>query len=388
MQEYRDVVGVESYEQIIEEAGLTHRPVLALTCTAPPPPPPVTGGFVLAVDRQNLPADVPGCRPSRGMARLSPANPAIEPAGLAVQFFLRVRLFTGKEGAAFSESAMSTKVDTGFRFVTHQMHPIAMMMEAVKSGIEQLQRRRYLAAYASILVSILDRTQLAREAGHSRGMVMAKPGSVAREAILRRQARARATRERDPVVDIGVVLRCWHSQLLDRVIGYVAGAFGQEIMGLLKEVGIATGYAFWASGAPDDAVSPQEWSQRRAAWQQALDGQSGEGIEFRYDGESMDLSCPWSELEPYVPSLESRARELAEPALFSRWYESLPPKGDDGEHIWKRHAQFRDLLNDDPAMRAALAADVERLKPKLLTGVELDAARRREQLVLLPAGFA
>jgi hypothetical protein len=283
---------------------------------------------------------------------------------------------------------MSTKVDTGFRFVTEQRYTITAMMEAVKSGIEQLQRRRYLAAYASILVSMLDRTQLAREAGHSRGMVIAKPGSLAREAIFRRQARARAVGERDPAVDIGVVLRCWHSQLLDRVIGYVAGAFGQETLGLLKDAGIATGYAFWTSGARDDTVSPQEWSQRRAAWHQALNGQSGERIEFCYDAESMDLLCPWCELEPYVPSLESRARELAEPALFSRWYESLPPKVDDGEHIWKRHTQFRDLLTDDPAMRATLAADIERLKPKLLTGGALDAARRREQLVLLPTGFA
>jgi hypothetical protein len=232
---------------------------------------------------------------------------------------------------------MSTKVDTGFRFVAPQMRPIAMMTEAVKSGIEQLQRRRYLAAYARILVSILDRTQLAREAGHARGMVMAMPGSVAREAILRRQAQARATRERDPAVDIGVVLRCWHSQLLDRVIGYVASAFGQEIMGLLTDADVATRYAFWASGAPDDAVSPQEWSQRRAAWHQALDGQSGERIECYYDGEWLDLSCPWSELESYVPSPESRARELAEPALFSRWYESLPQEDDDGDHIWTRH---------------------------------------------------
>ncbi|OUL90465.1 hypothetical protein CA603_17345 [Paraburkholderia hospita] len=185
-----------------------------------------------------------------------------------------------------------------------------------------------------------------------------------------------------------MVLRCWHSQLLDRIIGYVAGAFGQEILGLLNDAGIATGYAFWTSGARDDMVSPQEWSQRRAAWHEALNGQSGQRIEFCYDAESMDLLCAWSELEPYVPSLESRARGLAEPALFSRWYESLPPKGDDGEHIWKRHTQFRDLLKDDPAMQAALAADVQRLTPKLLTGGELDAARRREQLVLLPAEFA
>lgn len=39
-------------------------------------------------------------------------------------------------------------------------------------------------------------------------------------------------------------------------------------------------------------------------------------------------------------------------------------------------------------MQAALTADIERLKPKPLTGGVLDAARRREQLVLLPARFA
>jgi hypothetical protein len=172
------------------------------------------------------------------------------------------------------------------------------MMEAVKSGIEQLQRRRYLAAYSSILVSTLDRTQLARETGHSRGMVIAKPGSLAREAIFRRQARARAAGERNPAVDIGVVLRCWHSQLLDRLIGYIAGAFGPEIVCGQRQMSpsslaahqsrrepsvsnctrrimkhslkvalacgtvaalCATGAAntFWTGGARDDAVSPQ-----------------------------------------------------------------------------------------------------------------------------------
>jgi ABC-type amino acid transport system permease subunit len=71
---------------------------------------------------------------------------------------------------------MNTKVDTGFQFVAQQLRSIASLMEAVRSGIEQVQHRRYLAAYACILVSMLDRTQLAREAGHSRGMVIAKPG--------------------------------------------------------------------------------------------------------------------------------------------------------------------------------------------------------------------
>ncbi|QCP48264.1 hypothetical protein FAZ95_03085 [Trinickia violacea] len=283
---------------------------------------------------------------------------------------------------------MSTKVDMGFQFVAQQLRSIASLMEVVRSGIEQLQHRRYVAAYACILVSMLDRTQLAREAGQLQGMVMAKPGSLAREAILRRQARARATRERDSAVDLSVVLRCWHSQLLDRVIGYVVGAFGPEILGLLKDAGLATAYAFWNAGAPDRAVSPQEWSQRRAVWHQALDGQSGEGIEFCYDAESMDLSCPWSELAPYVPSLESRARDVVEPTMFTRWYASLPQQGPDSAHIWQRYAEFRALLNEDPATRDALASEVERLKPKLLTGGALDAARRREQLVLLPVRFA
>lgn len=36
-------------------------------------------------------------------------------------------------------------------------------------------------------------------------------------------------------------------------------------------------------------------------------------------------------------------------------------------------------------MKAALAAEIERLKPWLLTGGALESARRREQPVLLPA---
>lgn len=60
----------------------------------------------------------------------------------------------------------------------------------------------------------------------------------------------------------------------------------------------------------------------------------------------------------------------------------------DGAHIWQRHAQFCALLEDAPVLRAMLAAEVERFKPKLLTGSALDTARRREQLLLLPACFA
>ena len=281
---------------------------------------------------------------------------------------------------------MSAKVYTGFKFITHQMRNIAVTMEAVRDGIGQLQRTRYLSAYACILVSMLDRTQVARKAGHAQGMVIAKPGGLVREAILRRQARARATHERDPAVDVDVVLKCWHSQRLDRVIGYVAGEFGQEVLGLLEAAGVATGYAFWNNGASGDRVPSQAWSQ--CTGHPAPEGQSGESLQFRYDGEWVGLSFQWWELEPHVPSLERRARELAEPALFSRWYAALPHKGAAGEHIWQHHAQFQALLRDEPAMQAALATDIERLKPRLLTGGALDAARRREQPVLLPPRFA
>lgn len=39
-------------------------------------------------------------------------------------------------------------------------------------------------------------------------------------------------------------------------------------------------------------------------------------------------------------------------------------------------------------MKAALAAEIERLKPTLLTAGALDVTRRREQPVLLPTRFA
>lgn len=43
------------------------------------------------------------------------------------------------------------------------------------------------------------------------------------------------------------------------------------------------------------------------------------------------------------------------------------------------------LVRDDATMQASLAADIERFKPRLLTGRALDAARRREQPVLFAA---
>lgn len=282
---------------------------------------------------------------------------------------------------------MSTKVYTGFKFVSRSMRDIVTALASVKADIEQLQRNHYLKAYACLLVSLLDRSQAAIEAGKTEGMVGAIPGRQVRDTIHKRQARVRATSERDPAVDVEVELRCWHSQLLDEVIGYTYGEFASEVLALLKAKGVVTAYGYWNIVDPDNEVPEHEWAQRKAAWHEALGKKSGARFDFRYDGMMTDLPVIWAELEPHIPSLDFRAGELAESDMFSSWYEALPDKAVDSADAFNRYSQFRGLLRNDPQVKAQLAAEIERRKPLMLVGEALDIARTQKQLLMPPRDF-
>ncbi|MBK3780019.1 hypothetical protein G3A43_07100 [Paraburkholderia aspalathi] len=277
---------------------------------------------------------------------------------------------------------MSTRVYTGFKFVSRSMRDIVIALGSIKTDIEQLQRNRYLKAYACLLVSLLDRSQSAIESGKTGGMVSAMPGRQVRDGIQKRQAHVRATLERDPAVDLEVELRCWYSQLRDEVIGYAYGEFDGEVLRLLIEKGVATNYAYWNSTDPDEDVPENEWEQRKAAWNEALDDKSGACFVFRYDGRMADLPLTWAELEPLVPSLDFRASELAESDLFSSWYEALPDKSADSADVLNRHSEFRRLLREDPTMKEKLSAEIERRKLLLVKGEALDNARKQKQLLV------
>jgi hypothetical protein len=154
------------------------------------------------------------------------------------------------------------------------------------------------------------------------------------------------------------------------------------VLTLLKERGLATDYAYWNNVDPDEDVPENEWVQRKAAWNEALDKKSGACFVFRYDGRMADLPLTWVELEPFVPSLDFRASELAESDLFSSWYEALPDKATDSTDVLNRHSEFRRLLREDPTMKEKLSAEIERRKSLLLTGDALDNARKEKQLLV------
>jgi len=279
---------------------------------------------------------------------------------------------------------MSTEIYTGFKFVMTELSGIVAAMDQVKGHIEELQRKRYLTAYACLLASTLDRSRQAIAAGRTEGMVTGRPGSLVHRAIQKRQAHVRATRERDPAVDLEVVLTCWYSRHLGEVVGCVFGEFSEPVLKLLRDTGVATDYAYWTGVESDEDVPPQEWAQRKAVWAEVQNRKAGMGFQFRFDGEKASYPFQWDELVPHLPDLEFRARELAEPALFQRWYDALADKREDKEDIWQLHSQFRRRLRDDPAAKEQLADEIAKLKPLLLTAEELDKARVCPQLLVSP----
>ncbi|WP_126223547.1 hypothetical protein [Burkholderia ambifaria] len=277
---------------------------------------------------------------------------------------------------------MSTRVYTGFKFVARELRDIVTAMEGIKASIEKLQREGFLKVYACMLVTLLDRSQAAVAAGNSEQLVQGMAGRRVRDAIYKRQAQVRTTRERDPAVDFEVVLACWYSRKLGEVIGYVYGELSETVLTMLKETGVATEYGYWNNTDRPESVSAREWRMRGKVWDEVLDGKSGQGFQFRYDGEMANMPFKWDELQAHLPSIESRAREQAEANLLARWSDAPPVKPDDWSAAWQRYTEFRRQLRRDPAMQDALATEIERLKPLLLTGESLNAARKTPQLLI------
>ncbi|RQR65654.1 hypothetical protein DIE18_04180 [Burkholderia sp. Bp9125] len=274
---------------------------------------------------------------------------------------------------------MSTRVYTGFKFVARELRDIVTAMDGIKASIEKLQREGFLKVYAGMLVRLLDRSQAAVAAGKSEQLVQGMAGRRVRDAICKRQAQVRTTRERDPAVDFEVVLACWYSRKLGEVIGYVYGELSETVLTMLKETGVATEYGYWNNTDRPESVSAREWRMRGKVWDEVLDGKSGQGFQFRYDGETANMPFKWEELQAHLPSIDSRAREQAEANLLARWSDALPVKPDDWSAAWQLYTEFRQQLRRDPAMQEALATESERLKPLLLAGESLNAARKSPQ---------
>lgn len=279
---------------------------------------------------------------------------------------------------------MSVKIHCGFKLVQNELSGIVTAMDAVKPRIEELQRQQYLRVYACVLAEAMDRARLELAAGRTDHLVSGRPDRLVRDAISKRQARVRASRERDPDVDLDVTLTCWFSPHLGEVIGIAFGELDAPVQRLLKECGVVTDYAYWDGVCPDEDVPPREWSRRKVAWGEVISRKVGMGFQFRFEGEQLGVPLEWGDVAPHLPDLDHRSRELADPQLFSRWYCALPDAAEDNGDIWRRHGEFRRLLQHDPVLLEQQAEEVARIKSLLLPVDELGQARFGEQMVFPP----
>lgn len=279
---------------------------------------------------------------------------------------------------------MNDKIYTGFKLVPRDLASIATAMESVRVSIEDLQRQRYLQAFARILTYMLDRSQQAVAAGRTEGMDAGVPAWLVRTSIEKRQQRIRTTHARDPDVDLEVILSCWCAPRLGEVVGCAFGEFSDAVLKILKDASVATDYAYWNSGEPDPNIQPDEWAQRRSVWNDVKAQKSGMVFQFRFEGELAALPSQWEEIEPHLPDMDTRARELATPALFRSWYDALPEKRADREDIWQLHARFRRELREQSELQQQLAQAVAIIKASLMSNADLRKSSVSSQPLFAP----
>jgi len=263
------------------------------------------------------------------------------------------------------------------------MDVVTKAVRSMRPAIEQIQRARYVKAFACLLATMLDKACVAALEGRTEGLEEHIPMFAVDEAIYLRQARIRATRGRDPAVDLELELRCWYSPTLGQVLGYVYCEFQDEVLKLLTDQGVAVGYAFWDNTDPDPSVPASEWAERKREWDAALDGHAGASFTFLFDASMVNYVPSWAELEAALPSLEFRAQDVAQTALFARWLVENPEPADSSE-TYGRFIDFRDELRANDQLQARLAAEVDRYKSILATGEAFNDAANRKQLIKVP----
>jgi len=283
---------------------------------------------------------------------------------------------------------MSTRIDTGFKFVLDDVSGVTKVVLSLTPAIEQLQRDRYVKEFARLLVQLLDETQVALSQGDQNVVTEHVPTLLVRRVIKHRQGKVRATFERDPAVDLEVQLRCWYSPTLKYFLGYVASEFSSSVLSVMKNAGAIVDYAFWDNTDPDATVPKHEWAQRAKEWNNVLAGKAGAGFQFVFPGDVSAFMPTWAELERALPSIEFRAEELAVPAVYARWSRCNPLQGEITPMAALAHrAAFRTLLGEDRNLQAELAVEMEATKVILLTGKALEESMRRQQPLRVSSRF-
>ena len=280
---------------------------------------------------------------------------------------------------------MSTKIYTGFKFIPATTRLASLALAKVAEDIEDMQRQRLHRIYASMLVSLMDRSRLASP--RNKMLEPGTPAGVVMNQIYDRIRKVRVSRLRDPLVDWDIDFQCWESKAAGCVIGHVASELAGDVLELLVKKKIVVGYGYWNNVDPEEGVPAKEWRTRERVWRQALDGKSGLAYTFSFPGESIAFgrTPSWAEVEPFIPTLDERARRQAVDAVSRRYFKAIVKTEPDAKaHPYRVFTQFNKMAREDAKTKRAIATATRRYVKELLPTKALAEALRATQPLLIP----
>lgn len=274
---------------------------------------------------------------------------------------------------------MSTKVYTGFIFKSRKFHEITQQMGKAATAIEALQRRKYCAAFANCLVSLVDKSKIAEAAGNA-DLTEGYLVYAAERQLRDRIQRMRASPQRDPMVDWSLGLKCWWSASEQAYVGYLYGEMQQPVRELLLGRSIVRDFAYWNNSDQPDSASNREWRRREKVWDEVLDDKGY--FLFEYDGSYVSLlPVKADDLEKWLPTHEARVKRQANDQLLHRWEATLTEEKKQ-ESLYGLLREFDQLIRTDPVWKSAFEQEIVRLTSLLPSNEQLLANLRTKQRLI------
>ncbi|VTU42622.1 MULTISPECIES: hypothetical protein [unclassified Variovorax] len=216
---------------------------------------------------------------------------------------------------------MSTKVYTGFRMTAKHFPEVLSSLGRASAQLADLAERQQNQFLALRAASFVDAVALGKaSAGAGAGQ---SPLEAAQAELEARQAAIRRTNRRDPAVDFEAKFVLWHCRRQDSYLGLLQS----ELPGALNRVlglGVARAYGYWNNTDKPDDVSVLQWSKRRLAWDECLDGRSGPSFTVEVP-EPAWLTA--AEVFKALPSYEQRVRVAVDEMALTAYFEAHPLDG-------------------------------------------------------------
>ena len=268
---------------------------------------------------------------------------------------------------------MSTKIFTGFRLTLTNWNRIHDEIVKLQAETKPLVDRMAAKFLAERTVRLLD------EAALSGKPVEQNPLSAAHHEFMERQKKIRATGLRDPEVDFEFTLVL----VPQRKLGPVGMYFTEqkELADLWLSRPFVHDYAYWNNVDPDEDVRPSQWRRRMQTWNRVFDEAPTPalaGFTATIVEDRLYSFIPTEDVLRQLPHLEKRLRYAASDRVCAERLKETSKDKDPNDWSPVMEAIRWSAQTDEG--RAAVAAEIEKIRPLLAETVTADILTGKEAM--------